>query len=91
MKPHFEPRPFYTPAEVARLFKVSLFLVHKLCDQGLLPCWLVPPMGSHRRINHQDLVAFLEADPDYAPFLATVRLAERLDAARRDQAERKVS
>jgi excisionase family DNA binding protein len=64
-----EPVDLMTPAEVARLFRVSVTTVTKWARSGLLPC--VRTLGGHRRFERRDVLDHLErttgARPDDEP------------------------
>jgi len=55
---HDEHVDLMTPAEVARLFRVSVTTVTKWARSGLLPS--VRTLGGHRRFDRRDVLDHLE-------------------------------
>lgn len=48
----------FTTGQVAKICKVSNRLVHRWCDEGLLPCYRLPA-SRDRRILLEDLRTFM--------------------------------
>ncbi len=62
---HDEHVDLMTPAEVARLFRVSVTTVTKWARSGLLPS--VRTLGGHRRFDRRDVLEHLERTNGHGP------------------------